>query len=209
MVMQPSDRKFEEKEIDPAPAAVTFSLNPRRLADYTNPFSKSSGQRYHADPGFSGANACSHGAVSDLVVPAGRLPAVEESDCGLASRSPLENSEIYLEVRERRRKMLLFACDFYRGMAGIVMMEQAVFQLTTDARWHWALDIYSSGDRACVCFAAVKSNELYAMYRKTKAIYSTENGFRFPTLMAFLPAGCSILIPIILQSSCKGQDLLH
>jgi hypothetical protein len=83
--------------------------------------------------------------------------------------APLENSELYLEVRERRRKLLLFACDFYRGAPGFVMIKQAVFQVTTDERWHWTLQyLYLALSIACVCFAIVKTNELYAMYRKIK-----------------------------------------
>ena len=89
------------------------------------------------------------------------------------SAAPQENSEIYLEVRERRRKLLLFACDFYRGAAGFVMIKQAAMQLTHNEGVRWALQyLYLAGSIVCVCFAVVKTNELYAMYRKTKPTLS-------------------------------------
>jgi hypothetical protein len=85
------------------------------------------------------------------------------------SAAPLEDSEIYLEIRERRRKLLLFACDFYRGALGFVMMEQAALHVIPDERLRWTLkSLYLAVSIACVCFAIAKTNELYAMYRNIK-----------------------------------------
>ncbi len=169
-ILSRSARKFEEKEIDPAPAAISLSLNPRRLADYTNPIFE-----------IILASAITLTLVFLAQMHAPMAPSlillylqvgfllVKKATVDWRAAAPLENSEIYLEVRERRRKLLLFACDFYRGMAGLVMIKQAVYQLTTDARWHWTLRyLFLAVMIACVCFAAVKSNELYAMYRKLK-----------------------------------------
>ena len=133
MVMR-SAKKFEENETDPAPASVTLSLNPRRLADYTHPVFEIVlasiitvtliflGQM-HAPMGFP---------LLILYLQAGSL-LLKKAIVDWRAAAPLENSEIYLEVRERRRKMLIFVCDFYRGALGFVMVEQAIFQFNRPA----------------------------------------------------------------------------
>ncbi len=190
MVMR-SAKKFEENETDPAPAAVTLSLNPRRLADYTHPVFEIVlasiitvtliflGQM-HAPMGFP---------LLILYLQAGSL-LLKKAIVDWRAAAPLENSEIYLEVRERRRKMLIFVCDFYRGALGFVMVEQAIFQFNHDEHLRFALKaIYLAVTIACVCFAAVKTNELYAMYRKTKPTLTRKKQLTPPDPNGFVAGG--------------------
>ena len=163
-------KKFEETEIDPAPAAVTFSLSPRRLADYTHPvFEIVLASVITLTLIFLALTRAEMGPPLLLLYLQVGFLLLKKAIVDWRAAAPLENSELYLEVRERRRKLLLFACDFYRGALGFVMIKQAVFQVTTDERWRWTLQyLYLGVTIACVCFAIVKTNELYALYRKIK-----------------------------------------
>jgi hypothetical protein len=183
--------KFEEKEVDPAPAALTFSLNPRRLSDYTH-------------PGFEIVLASvatitlivlaqMHAAMGPplvmLYLQIGLLM-LKKAIVDWRSAAPLEDSEIYLEVRERRRKLLLFCCDFYRGAVGFVMIKQAVLQLTSGENARWMLQsLYLALSIGCVWFAIVKTNELYAMYRKTKPTLSRKRRLAIPDPDGFVAGG--------------------
>lgn len=169
-VLTRAAKRFEKTEIDPAPAAVSFSLNPRRLANYTNPiFEIILASVITLTLIFLAQMRAPMGPPLVLLYLQIGFLLIKKAIVDWRAAAPLENSEIYLEVRERRRKLLLFACDFYRGAAGFVMIKQAIFQVTSDERWRWTLQyLYLAGSIACVCFALVKSNELYAMYRKMK-----------------------------------------
>lgn len=163
-------KKFEEPEIDPSPAAVSFSLSPRRLGDYTNPiFEIILASVITLTLIFLAQMRAPMGPPLVLLYLQIGFLLIKKAIVDWRAVAPLENSEVYLEVRERRRKLLLFACDFYRGAAGFVMIKQAVVHVTTDERWRWALQyLYLAGSIACVCFAVVKTNELYRMYRMMK-----------------------------------------
>ena len=171
-ILSRTAKKFEEKELDPAPATISFSLNPRRLADYSNPiFEITLASVITLTLVFLAQMRAPMGPTLLLLYLQIGFLLVKKAIVDWRAAAPLENSEIYLEVRERRRKLLLFACDFYRGAAGFVMIKQAVFQVTTDERARWALQfLYLAVSIACVCFALVKTNELYAMYRKLKPL---------------------------------------
>jgi len=169
MVMR-SAKRFEEQETDPAPAAVTLSLNPRRLADYTNPvFEIVLASAITVSLIFlAQMHAAMEPALLMLYLQAGLL-LLKKAIVDWRSAAPLEDSEIYLEVRERRRKLLLFVCDFYRGALGFVMMEQAALHMIPDERLRWTLkSLYLALTIVCVCFAIAKTNELSAMYRNIK-----------------------------------------
>jgi len=171
-ILSKSAKKFEEREHDPAPAAISFSLNPRRLADYSNPiFEITLASVITLTLVFLAQMRAPMGPTLLLLYLQIGFLLVKKAIVDWRAAAPLENSEIYLEVRERRRRLLLFGCDFYRGAAGFVMIKEAVFQVTTDERAHWTLQfLYLAVTIACVCFALVKSNELYAMYRKLKPL---------------------------------------
>jgi hypothetical protein len=186
-----SAKKFEEKEVDPAPAAVSFSLNPRRLADYSNPI---------FEIVLASVTTVTLIVLAQIGAPMGPpllilylqigLLLIKKMGVDWRSAAPQENSEIYLEVRERRRKLLLFACDFYRGAAGFVMIKQAAMQLTHNEGVRWALQyLYLAGSIVCVCFAVVKTNELYAMYRKTKPTLSRKRRLAVPDPDGFVAGG--------------------
>jgi hypothetical protein len=200
-----SAKKFEETEIDPAPAAVTFSLNPRRLAGYTHPvFEIVLGSVITLTLIFLGQMHAHMGPPLLLLYLQIGFLLLKKAIVDWRAAAPLENSELYLEVRERRRKLLLFACDFYRGALGFVMIKQAVFQVTTDERWRWTLQyLYLGLSIASVCFAIVKTNELYAMYRKIKPTRvrggkrltpPDPNGFVAGGLLYFDPDNPAILV---------------
>jgi hypothetical protein len=186
-----SAKKFEEKEVDPAPAAVSFSLNPRRLADYSNPI---------FEIVLASVTTVTLIVLAQIGAPMGPpllilylqigLLLIKKMGVDWRSAAPQENSEIYLEVRERRRKLLLFACDFYRGAAGFVMIKQAAMQHTHNEGVRWALQyLYLAGSIVCVCFAVVKTNELYAMYRKTKPTLSRKRRLAVPDPDGFVAGG--------------------
>jgi hypothetical protein len=171
-ILSRTAKKFEEKELDPAPAAISFSLNPRRLADYSTPiFEITLASVITLTLVFLAQMRAPMGPPLVLLYLQIGFLLIKKAIVDWRAAAPLENSEIYLEVRERRRRLLLFACDFYRGAAGFVMIKEAVFQVTTDERARWTLQfLYLAVTIACVCFAVIKTNELYAMYRKLKPL---------------------------------------
>lgn len=186
-----SARKFEEKETDPAPAAISFSLNPRRLADYTNPI---------FEIVLASVTTVTLIILAQMGAPMGPplvmlylqvgLLLIKKAVVDWRTAAPLENSEVYLEVRERRRKLLLFASDFYRGAVGFVMIKHAAMQVSHNEGVRWALQyLYLAGTIACVCFAVVKSNELYAMDRKTKPALSRKRRLAVPDPEGFVAGG--------------------
>jgi hypothetical protein len=186
-----SAKKFEEKEVDPAPSAVTLSLNPRRLSDYTHPV---------FEIVLASLATITLIVLAQMRAPMGPPLVLLYLQIGLLmfkkaivdwrSAAPLENSEIYLEVRERRRKLLLFCCDFYRGAVGFVMSEQAVSQITSNVNVRWTMKaLYLAISIACVWFGIVKTNELYAMYRKTKPSLSHKRRLAIPDPDGFAAGG--------------------
>lgn len=169
-ILSRAAKKFEEKELDSAPAAISFSLNPRRLGDYTNPiFEIILASVSTLTLVFLAQTRAPMGPPLVLLYLQIGFLLIKKAIVDWRAAAPLENSEIYLEVRERRRRLLLFACDFYRGAAGFVMIKQAIFQVTSDEWVRWTLQYtYLAVTIACVCFAVSKTNTLYAMYRKLK-----------------------------------------
>ncbi len=151
-ILSRSARKFEEKEIDPAPAAISFSLNPRRLADYTNPiFEITLASAITLTLVFLAQMHAPMGPSLILLYLQVGFLMVKKAIVDWRAAAPLENSEIYLEVRERRRKLLLFACDFYRGMAGAC--DDQTSRLPVDHRRTLALGaaiFFPRGD-GCLC----------------------------------------------------------
>jgi hypothetical protein len=186
-----SAKKFEDKEVDPAPAAVTFSLNPRRLADYTHPvFEIVLGNIATITLIVLAQMRAAMGPPLVMLYLQIGLLMLKKAIVDWRSAAPLENSEIYLEVRERRRKLLLFCCDFYRGAIGFLMIKQVVLQFISFESVRWALQsFYLAVSIACVWFAIVKTNELYALYRKTKPTLSRKRRLAIPDPDGFVAGG--------------------